>query len=374
MQAAFALLQQLEESVESVASNSPTTQIDKVNLRRRLLRVAGTLPAEPPSSRAERASSEPPPAAQPPRPPPPLKPSSKHGVNKEVKTERCLQRVAVIVGKAKSIKTLNSKDFYTTLTPPKGKPLLIDEETLALAKLLVPYADGSIQSWRDSLGKVDLRSISVNKFLQGEQRYEDVADLPQRLLLRHKNLVNQETMSDISTYLRNLLQCINAIQYSLEVKKLGDGKGGTGRKTALYNEMYKAEGSPGTYAGWKKENEAKVTARNRLCMVYHTVRGSFPFHFFRSRLAVWSQSSVGSVLEPKKPRTKPPRQRFGETLLKLQSAVADDGQMLTDNFNTSKGALYNMLMTVFPAAANFVIDFCDSHPPDFAEIDTDTVD
>ncbi|KAJ7159808.1 hypothetical protein C8R43DRAFT_1124179 [Mycena crocata] len=69
MQAAFALLQQLEESVDSVASNSPTTQIDKVNLRKRLLRVAGTLPAEPPSSRAERASSEPPPAAQPPRPP-----------------------------------------------------------------------------------------------------------------------------------------------------------------------------------------------------------------------------------------------------------------------------------------------------------------
>ncbi|KAJ7159809.1 hypothetical protein C8R43DRAFT_1124180 [Mycena crocata] len=254
---------------------------------------------------------------------------------------------------------LNSKDFYATLTPPKGKPLLVDEETLALAKLLVPYEDGSIKSWRTSLGKVDLRSISMQDFLQGELRYEDVADLPQRLLLRHKNLVNQETMSDISTYLRNLLQCINAIEFSLEVKKLGDGKGGTGRKTALYNEMYKAEGSPGTYAGWKKENEAKVTARNRLCMVYHTFGLNLLLDPF------WS------------PRNLEPNHRdndFAETLLKLQAAVADDGQMLTDNFNTSKGALYNMLMTVFPAAANFVIDFCDSHPPDFAEIDTDAVD
>ncbi|KAJ7107304.1 hypothetical protein C8R43DRAFT_963133 [Mycena crocata] len=89
-------------------------------------------------------------------------------------------------GKSTVHQKISPPKTFTTLTPPKAKPLLIDEETLTLARLLVPYKEGSIESWCTLLGKVDLRSISIQDFFQGEWCYEGVADLPQHLLLRHK--------------------------------------------------------------------------------------------------------------------------------------------------------------------------------------------
>jgi hypothetical protein len=57
----------------------------------------------------------------------------------------------------------------------------------------------------------------------------------------------------------------------MEMTELGAGKGGTGRKTAVYKAMHISEQSADTYKVWKRATKDKVRARNKLCKVYLAV-------------------------------------------------------------------------------------------------------
>ncbi|KAJ7492328.1 hypothetical protein FB451DRAFT_1217924 [Mycena latifolia] len=350
---ALNLLSQLENTLQD-ASNSPDTQSVKRTIRTRLDRLADSLPraAPPPPRRVpERSSSEPPHPAQPqPRPPPPVKLSKK-----EAKTARCRNRAESIVKKSLELNPLTSDDFFTYLAAPfRGDKT--EAEDLATCKLFLGYTAGSLQSWRESRGMVDFNTISIQKLLQEELEYVTVPDLSARILLRHRNLSFQENTADISNFIRELFQTVNAIQFSIEMEKLGSGTGGTTRKTALYRQMYEAEGSPGTYPRWKESNEAKVTARNKLSKVY-TAFG--PIMLFDS---FWS------------PRNLEPNHRtndFGETLTELIHSLDGVDISPKDYYTSTKQALSNLLTLIFPGAATHVLAFCDVHPPQFLQMEAD---
>ncbi|KAJ7801147.1 hypothetical protein B0H13DRAFT_2390126 [Mycena leptocephala] len=231
-----------------------------------------------------------------------------------------------------------------------------------MSKLACSFIAGTAESWRAARGPVNFSSLSLQAHLREDKACNDQSYLEARLLVRHRNLGYHGTTSDVSTYLRNVLQCINAITFSIEVKQLGEGTGGTRRKTALYQKMYVAEGSPGSYETWKTATEAKVNARNRLADVYLAFGPIILFDTF------WS------------PRNMEPNHRhsdFIETLKELIKAIPiDDTETgvgpLSRYLTSTKQALLNLLHLLYPSLAEHVQQFFDQYPPNIVvEPDSD---
>ncbi|KAJ7485446.1 hypothetical protein FB451DRAFT_1363390 [Mycena latifolia] len=342
-------LNEIEETLENITSNSPNTHSLKLQLRTRLDRVLSRLPVAPVRQiPSQRASSEPPNPAQ----PSPCSPPKPKLTKKEEKTLRCKARAKLLMSESLDADLLTSDDFFHDLLHPfRGK--LVEEEDRAMAKLTRGYFTGTLDSWRASRGPVDFSSVSIQGCLKQELEYVKVKDLTQRILLRHRNLSFQETSSDVSNFLRVLFQTVNAIEFSIEVKQLGTGSGGTRRKTALYQSMYDADGGSCSYEEWKVSNEAKVTARNRLTDVWDAFGPIMLFDSF------WS------------PRNMEPNHRsndFGETVKELIKAIpvynAQTGVgPLSRYLSSTHNALCNLLNLVFPSATDHVLEFCVRHPP-----------
>ncbi|KAJ6595697.1 hypothetical protein DFH09DRAFT_1305482 [Mycena vulgaris] len=361
LQAALGYIDDIEETLQNTTSNSPGTTLLKGQVRHRLTRVLSRLPPAPAATasrrRPDRGSLEPPCPAQPtPRSPPKTKPTKK-----EAKTLRCRKYAREILATSLQDDLLTADDFFSNLMKPfRGNSA--EQETFAMSKLARGYVTGTPDSWRAARGAVDFASLSLQVYLKQEQEYAKIDDLTQRLLLRHHNLGRQETTSDISNFLRVLFQTVNAIEFSVEVKKLGAGSGGTKHKTALYQSMYDAEGVSDSYAAWKTKNEAQVTARNRLADVYFAFGPIMLFDSF------WS------------PRNMEPNHRstdFGENLTELINAIPIEPQTgvspLSRYLTSTQNALATFLELIYPSAANHVMKFCRTHPPSIV-MDSDSSD
>ncbi|KAJ7163749.1 hypothetical protein C8R46DRAFT_1352593 [Mycena filopes] len=333
------LLDKLEDILENWPSDSPTSYDAKRRVRDRLDRVRTTLPSTPPARRP-RAPSEPPAPAQPPAPAPP-EPSTK-----ELKTIRCKKRAQSTWDAGLISDLLDEGDFYHRLFHPVRGPRQVNEEDDALLHLIRPYIEGTEESWRQARGAVKLGSFSLSAQLREESAYLTEPNLAARLVLRNQNLTDQEGTSDISTFLRNLIHGVNAIQFSLEVAELGRGPGGVTRKTELYTAIWVSEGSPGTYKTWKTKLEQKIGGRNRLADVY---KAFGPIIFFDT---FWN------------PRNLEPNRRhndFGETLKELIALVPKQDNPLAEYLPSTKAALSHLLNSLYsklePHIMDFVTDF-----------------
>ncbi|KAJ6606645.1 hypothetical protein DFH09DRAFT_1353709 [Mycena vulgaris] len=229
LQVALGYIEDIEETSRIPHPTALAQLYSKGQVQHRLTRILSHLPAAPAATasrqRPDRASSEPPYLAQPtPRSPPKTKPTTK-----EAKTLRCRKYACEILTNSLQDDLLTADNLFSILMKPfRGN-----------------------NSWRVARGAVDFASILLQVCLKQELQYAKIDDMTQHLLLHHHNLGCQETTSDISNFLGALFQTVNAIEFSVEAKKLGAGSGG---KTALYQSMYDAEITvqcDGTHVGVK---------------------------------------------------------------------------------------------------------------------------
>ncbi|KAJ6482108.1 hypothetical protein C8R47DRAFT_584060 [Mycena vitilis] len=190
--------------------------------------------------------------------------------------------------------------------------------------------------WATSGPRCSLNSSSVRSPSSGRQLSTFPTLILSRLLWRHIVLSTRK------------LQFL----FSLELKEIGKGKGGTARKTAVYRAMYEAEESKQSYEEWKRAGEGIVTARNTLAKVYSAfgpVMFLDPFWF-------------PANLEPG--RRSPD---FAETLAQLIQRVSQVDEYgaspLAETLSSNRTALQSVLDLFWPAACKHVLDFCDTHPP-----------
>ncbi|KAJ7921268.1 hypothetical protein B0H13DRAFT_2417529 [Mycena leptocephala] len=339
-------LQQFESSLNNVTSSSPATKRRKVGLHTRLSNIISALPNQEDSdsdSQVRRPSQPPTPAQPPPLSPPKL-------TKKEAKTLRCRTRAIKLLDDSLQSPPFSEADFFLTLSEPyQGR--LSDMEDSAMSKLACSFIAGTAESWPTCAKTRLVMTNPTSKHVSCP--YIDAYT---------QNLGYHGTTSDVSTYLQNMLQCINAITFSIEVKQLGEGAGGTRRKTALYQKMYVAEGSPGSYETWKTATEAKVNARNRLADMYLAFGPIILFDMF------WC------------PRNMEPNHRhsdFIEMLKELIKAIPiDDTETGVDPLSryltSTKQALLNLLYLLYPSLAEHVQQFFDQYPPNIVvEPDSD---
>jgi hypothetical protein len=157
--------------------------------------------------------------------------------------------------------------------------------------------------------------------------------------------------------------------------ELGAGKGGTGRKTAVYRAMHIAEQSTESYATWKRATEEKVRARNKLRKVYMAVS-------FLSSITTHGtqQNQFGPImfLDPFwHPRNLQPNHRssdFSETLDQLIKSIPSNGSRLGEQLSSSRLALSTALDVFWSSASDYVMAFCTEHPPNISLDDMDSLD
>ncbi|KAJ6593550.1 hypothetical protein B0H19DRAFT_24704 [Mycena capillaripes] len=183
-----------------------------------------------------------------------------------------------------------------------------------------------------------------------------------------QNLTFQESAQDVSCYIRNLLQTVNAIQFSHEIKLIGSGPGSTRRKTAIYKAMHAAESSSEAYQVWKRANEGKVKARNTLYLVYFAV-STYLDHV--SLIETRQQFGFPMLLDPFwHPRNLEPNHRspdFFETLEEVLKCIGPDYEdgisPLAEMLPSTRRALKTVLELFWPAASGHVLAFCDENTP-----------
>ncbi|KAJ6541738.1 hypothetical protein B0H19DRAFT_1077536 [Mycena capillaripes] len=275
--------------------------------------------------------------------------------HKELKTIRCTKRAHSIRDTAnKAQNVLEPKDFFTLIFGGHKLGTLEEEEDQALTRLLIGYDRSTQALWQYARGSIDLNTTSMKKFLEEDINCARVVDLQERIVRCHQNLHFQDSAQDIASYVRNLLQCINAIRFSLEITKLGAGTGGTACKTAVYQAMHEAERSAVTYNVWKRATEGRVTARNTLRKVY------FAFGLVMLMDPFWT------------PRNLEPSRRspgFAETLDELIKSIPnnEDGiSPLAEMVPSTRRALKTVLDLFWPAVSQHVMSFCAEHPPNIA--------
>ncbi|KAJ7921270.1 hypothetical protein B0H13DRAFT_1866872 [Mycena leptocephala] len=317
-------LQQFESSLNNVTSSSPATKKRKVGLRTRLSNIISALPNQ------EDSDSD----------------SQPKLTKKEAKTLRCRTRAIKLLDDSLQSPPFSEADFFLTLSEP-CQGCLSDMEDSAMSKLACGFITGTAKSWCAARGPVNFSSLYLQAHLRKDKACNDQSDLKARLL----NLGYHGTTSDVSTYLRNILQCINAITFSIKVKQLGEGAGGTRCKTVLYQKMYIAEGSPGSYETWKTATESKVNFG--------------PIVLFDT---FWSSRNM----EPNHRHSD-----FIETLKELIKAIPiDDTETgvgpLSRYLTSTKQALLNLLHLLYPSLAEHVQQFFDQYPPNIVvEPDSD---
>ncbi|KAJ7034677.1 hypothetical protein C8F04DRAFT_1100600 [Mycena alexandri] len=215
-----------------------------------------------------------------------------------------------------------------------------------MTKLCVGYMGSTEDEWRCARGRVNMKTVSIQDCLTQEIECNKVEDLHARLVKRHCNLTLQEKSQDISNYIRNVFQTINAINFSIEMSQLGAGPGGTTRKTAVYQAMHLAEGSSKTYTAWKREIEGRVTSWGKLRKVYLAFGPAIfldPFWYPRNIEAAHRSIDFYRNLD---------------ALLEL----APTGH-LAEMLRSNTLALSTIMTLFFPAAAVHIMSFCDAHVP-----------